>query len=186
MMDRELLNLELSVAVCYSGGVILPPTDMTRITHGPLPEQVKGVELSDFVVAVGYAEKEILPPYETPEHEEAGKRIISYLAQKSFQGVSCMMFDYHEDLSNPPRRLEVVGAYADWCVKDAVSQLLINNHIVHVNQDRIFGSDHNAKQGTLGKLDPQLAIRTALTLTFETVPGAKCHISGGDFIFYSN
>lgn len=80
------------------------------------------------VVAVGYCERELLPPYKSADHETRARAVLDYLssARKSITSSSSYNIEDVDLLASFPdtKVIQVVGGLANFCIPKAVDEII--------------------------------------------------------------
>jgi len=153
---------------------------MNRIIKIGSPEDI-GLTLNQIksrsLVALGYCEEEILPPYSTDLHEIRAQKVLELIQNKRCRKYR-VISDITVDLTEFDKIVELVGAQANFCIEQGIEDLISKNVWAYVNPDLIFTSPKTYSPFTTGKILLQ-------EYFFETQdqPHRRCYKLNGALIF---
>ena len=130
------------------------------------------------IVAVGYANGELLPPYKDCRKKDA-RRVMNYLIGKEFRTsrYSLHPADIHRRFRKLPKLVEIVGALAHGCVLVTAHYFLEVGSRVYISPNRVITSRKD-------RYPPFWVGRILLAEILSRKQSRKCLVYGRDFIFY--
>jgi len=104
------------------------------------------------IIAMGYAQGELLPPYRNEREEKEAKKILRYIEGhpkivRASIAMDIWNYEKHFGKDNFPREIEIVGNWLEMCVSETIDFCLEIGAEVSANPEYVISFHGKNKRG---------------------------------------